>query len=858
MSRYTDLMKKSERTFNERQELFKLVLEEYDREERRLSKLPIDAKTRQESLWNVIDAHQDILENQLKEYGSFLNVDDFGDDATEGRMWKEYNNLQAYRSRQERTFASKGAFDGNIISTGVSQNESEETQTPEDPKEDKTPVQLDEETRQFLNMKEWTVISKSDLVDGKNALSMKKCDYAYSVAGDKTITPEQRKAIYQFHHWMRKHNATAKLKWAGLGYKGSAVDFSERFMRLPARVQLKALYLVETNNRKRPHEEIDNAVSQDYVPDYDKLKKRMTSNFLFVRKYLNGSRYFWHKLEQAANLANEEKSVEKLRQFTDAKKENPDVKASQFFLPKDNAFGFLKQLRAQVEQASLDLEHGENGKSPKQKKEELKERKDALRDYALLVKSICRLTEFKETQADTNGKLGPEAQKKLEDILQGIENVRKKLLENKRFLEDYQNYFNRQSGDLAGYSALGTGLGTAMYELITNTTSHPYIGASVSLATLPTALMNCIDAVRTMFNGADAAEKTMGVMDFLSSTAVMGSKGITAANLVTEVGSVASNVGMYLGTGAFGVSTAVNAVKSIRSHGKMKKADDLYKSFTILDANLQKEIDQLKTDDKTKEIADDLEKMKRRTLWTTLDHASKLIKHDKKREYRSNLRRLAASALSCISNAVGYVGNTILSWCGVGGSALGGVGGTINDMRDNVLEKRRNKEYIETEYPITNGQRIAAISNYRKQLENYQAGSTEWKEIWEILSDKEKLDNRIRNMQAGNHVRANQEGLRNAIYQQYSDTIAKEASQFNALDDDGATPDLSEQKIPVDEDRKEKKSRTAEYEKQARQLMTGYSDLLKLKKTEEKKQVKAEREDALWIKKNCQNAGKSF
>ncbi len=69
--------------------------------------------------------------------------------------------------------------------------------------------------------------------------------------------------------------------------------------------------------------------------------------------------------------------------------------------------------------------------------------------------------------------------------------------------------------------------------------------------------------------------------------------------------------------------------------------------------------------------------------------------------------------------------------------------------------------------------------------------------------------------------------------------------------------DLTEQKIPVEE-RKEKKSRTAEYEKQARQLMTGYSDLLKLKKTEEKKQVKAEREDTLWIKKNCQNAGKSF
>lgn len=93
-------------------------------------------------------------------------------------------------------------------------------------------------------------------------------------------------------------------------------------------------------------------------------------------------------------------------------------------------------------------------------------------------------------------------------------------------------------------------------------------------------------------------------------------------------------------------------------------------------------------------------------------------------------------------------------------------------------------------------------------------------------------------MQAGNHVRANQEGLRNAIYQQYSDTIAKEAAQFEAFDDDRSMSDLTEQKIP-EKDRKE--SRTAEYERKARQLMTGYSDLLKLKNTEEKKQVKAEK-----------------
>lgn len=50
------------------------------------------------------------------------------------------------------------------------------------------------------------------------------------------------------------------------------------------------------------------------------------------------------------------------------------------------------------------------------------------------------------------------------------------------------------------------------------------------------------------------------------------------------------------------------------------------------------------------------------------------------------------------------------------------------------------------------------------------------------LADKEKLDNRIRNIQAGNHVRANKEGLRNEIYLKYSKTIADEALKLDELD----------------------------------------------------------------------------
>ncbi len=843
MSRYTDLMNKNGLTAKEERELFALILEEFGREERRLNKLPIDEGTRQESLWNVIDAHWDILKNRFDFYGDM--DDHIIADQQEDRVWKEYKKLQEYKRRQQKDYIPEEEFEEYNIRTGFEDKKAEKHQEPVDQKTDNTPVILDENTRRLLDIQKGTVIREHDLTDAKDQLTVKKCDYAYSVAGDKTITPEQRKALYQFHHWMRKHNATAKVKWSGMGYKGSAVDFSERFMRLPARVQLKALYLVETNNRKRPNEEIDNAVSQDYVPNYNKLKKRMTSNFLFLRKHLNGSRYFWNKLEQAAVLANDEKSVEKLQRFTDAKAENETVQAANFFLSKDDGLDFLKQLRTQVQQATLALEQNEqDSKSKKQKKEELAERKEALRDYTLLIQSIICLAKFRESQKNTDGKLKPEDQKKLKDILKSIENVRKSLQNNKRFLEDYQNYFNKQSGDVLGYASLGTGLGTAAYKLFTGSNANSNINASVSLATLPTALLNCLDAVRTMFNGADAAEKAMGVLDLLSNTASVVSKGITAANLVTEVGTAATNIGMYLGTGILGVSTVVNTVKSARSYGKKKKADDLYKSFQTLDGNLKSVITGLEKDDKNKELVDELKNIKQKTVWKTLDHASKLIKHDKKREHCSNLRKLAASALSCISSSVGYVGNTILSWCGIGGSGLGAAGGTINSMCDNVADTKRNKEYIETEYPITKEQRIVAIRNYKKQQNKYPENSKEWKEIQEILSDKKKLDNRIRNMQAGNHVHANQEGLRNAIYQQYCSTIAKETSNCDQFDKDEFIQDLSEQKLLTEEDLKEKGKLAAKFENKARQLMTGYSELLKIKKTEEKKKKKTEKKSA--------------
>lgn len=66
-SRYTELMSKDYKklTTKEKIELMKLILEEYDREERRINKLPVDPQTKRECLWNVINAHSNFLDDLI-------------------------------------------------------------------------------------------------------------------------------------------------------------------------------------------------------------------------------------------------------------------------------------------------------------------------------------------------------------------------------------------------------------------------------------------------------------------------------------------------------------------------------------------------------------------------------------------------------------------------------------------------------------------------------------------------------------------------------------------------------------------------------------------------------------------------
>lgn len=819
-SRYTELMSKEQSTLTpkEKIELAKLILEEYEREERRINKLPVDRRTKQECLWNVINAHRAYMDYVHEFWTKSSQKLTLEQRKCYVRMKKEEFALHSYEYQNEidnqvkiaeKTEADnkikvnddkKSVDDKKADNDTASENtefkdisERERVQSILKAKENMNRrrqvvdniVDFKKKYRGILENKENEKIDYGTVKKSLEDLSLEKSEYKYSVAGDKTITDAQRKALYQFHHWMRKHNGTAGLKWAGFGYKGSTVDFSERFMRLPARVQLKALYLVESDRRKNPIEDIDNEISQDYVPNYDELKGKMTSSFFFARKYLNKSRYLWSKLEQAANIANNDKSVEKLKSYTDAKLNNENKPIHGFFRSDDSEDFVLKKLARDRDQLRIDL-HNENldEATKAKKKKDLKEIKATLKDTERLIAYFNEITNMQERYPYENTEMSRSDKKKLKKYLSNIYTIKKKYQKNDGWLKKYKHYFWKQTNDLAGYTSTSVSLGTNLYNLFTSKDAHPHINASAAFATLPSAFANVLNDIRAIKHGEGKWDTTFAVGNLLADSGWMVNKGINSYKLVGELSDDVSKAAKGLATAAFGVGFAINTVKMIKSGSESWTASGLNNSFAVLRNKLDEEIKALQDNenrnDKENAKLAKLTDVKKSAGWRTLEKASKLIARDKLREANANIRRFCGSAIGLASNVLGYWSSlglqySISSACG--GPISMGIG-VYNDIRDNVIARNRNREYIDAEYPINDSERIAAIMNYEEQLVNCEKDSDEYKEITDILSSREKLDNRIRNLKAGKHIRANQEGLRNEIYDGYKNTIGDAARDY--------------------------------------------------------------------------------
>lgn len=118
---------------------------------------------------------------------------------------------------------------------------------------------------------------------------------------DPSLTEEQKKGLKEFHQWLYRN--CDKTGAEILGSDGTMRNLAEDFMSRPAKDQLKALYLLETNKRKKPSEikQDDRDTLENYVPQLDNLKDRLVATKWKFWKRRNGHHLYWEKLQDVLN-----------------------------------------------------------------------------------------------------------------------------------------------------------------------------------------------------------------------------------------------------------------------------------------------------------------------------------------------------------------------------------------------------------------------------------------------------------------------------------------------------------------------------------------------------------------------------
>lgn len=119
---------------------------------------------------------------------------------------------------------------------------------------------------------------------------------------DNTLSAEQKNGIAEFEKWLYRNCDKTGFKILSGGR--SKRDFANEFVKLPARVKLNALYLLQTDKRKEAETDEDLKNSQkSFIPNLSKLKDKMIRNKGKIWTRFDGSHLMWEKLQQSISMS---------------------------------------------------------------------------------------------------------------------------------------------------------------------------------------------------------------------------------------------------------------------------------------------------------------------------------------------------------------------------------------------------------------------------------------------------------------------------------------------------------------------------------------------------------------------------
>lgn len=167
----------------------------------------------------------------------------------------------------------------------------------------------------IANVKNLTVLNRKALIENDPELLNRANEgklNVYMSNADNTVTEEQRKGIADFERWLYRN--CDKTGISLLGGK-SKRDFVNEFVKLPTRVKLNTLYLLQNGKDKTAQTDEDLKKSQkSYVPKLSKIKDKMIKSKAKVWTRFNGTQFNWKKLQQTISIAKDKE--EELKAFT--------------------------------------------------------------------------------------------------------------------------------------------------------------------------------------------------------------------------------------------------------------------------------------------------------------------------------------------------------------------------------------------------------------------------------------------------------------------------------------------------------------------------------------------------------------
>lgn len=538
---------------------------------------------------------------------------------------------------------------------------------------------------------------------------------------DPTLTAEQRKGLKDFHQWLYR-NCDKHQGYFVLGSEGGVRAFAEEFMKKPASVQLKALYLIETKNRKQPDNPFFDFESQtSYVPNIDNLKDKIIANKLHFWKKLSGDYLYWNKLKES--LAKAEANKDELENFraeqnqlledAEKKKDKAAVKECRDLFEARAAKKFLGQAAGigDVEKKMDDVQKNKDEKSLDALKNELKNLRTA--EKPKRVKDKRTITDIiKETSAGIGEHVG-----NVQDVDEKIDVAGQFVQEGAGInSDDHQHYIAAFTDFVSDNQNVIDGVATGCKGVLDSLGAVSAVTGAIGNAFKIKAAAGKHSITTTADRVSTGATVATGVLGSLNSLVKTGFKGAKYIAGNTDAISKASDLFPYISAG---IGTLGIASNFVGKQAAKKRMQNFEKVLT------NKEL----KDDRAKQLA---------ALGYRLSY---LDKEKSSTNAWIGGATTTLGVLGMVSSAVPFLTPVV---------AAGGIGYGIAKSAINKQYYEKNKSRLIVDSELLGGdkgmkdKKTALTTKLKERLKRYKEGSEQHKKIQDMIDDESQMEDRIR------------------------------------------------------------------------------------------------------------------